>query len=1148
MASCSRCGQDNPQGFRFCGACGGPLAAAHRPADEERKVVTVLFCDLVGFTARSDQADPEDVGAMLRPYHVRLRREIERFGGTLDKFIGDAVMAVFGAPTAHEDDPERAVRCAARLLEAIVELNATQPALALSVRIGITTGEALVVLHPGGETEGVVGDIVNTASRLQGVAPVNGILVGEGTWRATRALFAYEELAPVRVKGKAQPVPVWRLVGARSRFGVDVDQRPVTPFIGRDAELDRLKRRYARTLRERSVRLVTLVGEPGVGKSRLIHEFGRFVDDRQELVSWRQGRCLPYGDGITFSALGEIFKAQAGVLESDPPSQVAAKLDAALEALVGRTSEREWLQARLAPLFGLGGAEGPGADQAELFAAWRRVIEAMAADGPLVLVVEDLHWADAGLLQFLNHLLDSLAEVALLVMAAARPELLDRQPEWGGQKPNASSVVLSPLSDTDTAALIAALLGRPVLPPEVQTLLLEQAGGNPLYAEEFARLLTDRGLLVRHGRTLRLSPGQEIPFPETVQALVAARLDALPPERKALVQDAAVVGKVFWSGALAAISGRDEPMLQAELDELERREVIRPASVSSVQGQTEYAFWHAVVRDVAYAQIPRAGQMRRHQAAAEWLERLAGERLADRAEIIAHHYSQAVALAQATDQQEARLAVLEERARRFLVLAGDRAIGLDVAQARAYYQRALALCPPDHPERPRIVAGTARAAFQSGSVEDAATAYEEAIAGFARHGDVRGQGEALNRLCSVLWDQGETRRARAVLFQAIELLEHEPPGPELCSSYVQMAADRVLSGHSQEAPAWADKALALAEQLGGLPDVEVQALDYRGMARCDLSDFGGLDDLRQALQLALDIGAGNDAAVLYVSLAEPLWVADGPAAALETCRTGIDFSERRGLARTAMWIRAATFGPLADLGRWDEVLTLADEVIAQQRTRGGAYQSVGAATQKAHILLWRGETAAAQPLVRELLPQARDIDDLQILLPALVAGAAVEAAGNPPLAAHLIEELGRAAHERGGGRLYLGLYLAEVVRICMATHQHALASRLIDHAPTRAARHRHARLTARAVLTEAQGDLDNAARLYAQAAERWTRYGHVLERGQGLLGAGRCLLRLNRPQAAAKLRDARTSFAALGARPLLAETDAWLLDATAQNF
>ena len=596
------------------------------------------------------------------------------------------------------------------------------------------------------------------------------------------------------------------------------------------------------------------------------------------------------------------------------------------------------------------------------------------------------------------------------------------------------------------------------------------------------------------------------------------------------------------------IGGRDEQALQEELEELERKELIRAAKVSSVEGQNEYAFWHAVVRDVAYAQIPRAGRMRRHRAAAEWLEHLAGERLADRAEIIAHHYSQAVALARATGEQARRLAELEERARRFLILAGDRAIGLDVAQAHAYYQRALALCPPDHPERPRIVAGTARAAFQSGRVEDAAVAYEEAIAGFARHGDVRGQGEALNRLCTVFWDQGETRRSRAVLLQAIELLEQERPSPELCSSYAQMAADRVLSGHSEEAPAWADKALALAEQLGGLPEVKVQALDYRGMARCDLNDFGGLDDLRQALQLAQEVDAGNDAAMLYLNMAEPLWVADGPATALETCRTGIDFAEQRGLARTAMWIRSDSFGPLADLGRWDEVLTLADVVIAQERTHGGGYQSVGAATYKAQILLWRGEIAAAQPLVLELLSQARDIDDLQILVPALAAAAAVEAAGNPPLAAHLIEELHRETHARGGGQWYLGLYIAGLVRTCMATDQHALASQLIDHAPIRAARHQYARLTAQAVLAETQGDLHKAARLYEQVAERWTQYGHVLERGQGLLGAGRCLARLNRPQTASKLQDARTSFAALGARPLLAETDAWLLDAAAQNL
>ena len=319
---------------------------------EERKVVTVLFCDLVGFTARSDQADPEDVGAMLRPYHVRLRAEIERLGGTLDKLIGDAVMAVFGAPVAHEDDPERAVRCALRMLDAIAGLNQAHPALALSVRIGVNTGEALVRLGPDHQTETVVGDVVNTASRLQGVAPAGGVVVGEPTWRATRNLFEVEQLDPVRVKGKAQPLTIWRVTGARSRLGVDADPRPVTRFVGRDGELRALRERYLQVLREHSVGLVTVVGEPGVGKSRLVRELLRFVDAQRQLVAWRHAHCLPYGEGITFWALGEIVKAQAGILESDLPGPTAAKLAAAVEAVVEDPADREWLKARLAPWSG----------------------------------------------------------------------------------------------------------------------------------------------------------------------------------------------------------------------------------------------------------------------------------------------------------------------------------------------------------------------------------------------------------------------------------------------------------------------------------------------------------------------------------------------------------------------------------------------------------------------------------------------------------------------------------------------------------------------------------------------------------------------------------------------------------------------------
>ena len=480
MRGCSSCGQANPGGFRFCGACGAPLVdASPRPAGEERKVVTVLFCDLVGFTARSDRADPEDVGAMLRPFHARLRGEIERVGGTLDKLIGDAVMAVFGVPAVHEDDPERAVRCALRMLDAIAQLNQAHPDLELAVRIGVNTGEALVALERGADNEGVVGDVVNTASRLQGVAPVNGAVVGEATWRATQALFEYEQLSPVQVKGKAEPVPIWRVLAARSRPGVDVAERPPTPLIGRDEELGTLERCCRRAFTEHAVQLVTVLGEPGVGKSRLVREFAGFVDAQPELVAWRRGHCLSYGEAVGFWALGEIIKAQAGILESDDPSEVAAKLDAAVGAVASDASEREWLKARLAPLVGLTAAGEAPAGRDESFMAWRRFLHLVAGQGPLILVIEDLHWADPALLEFVEEVLDQAGPADLLVVVTARPELLDRRPGWGAGRPNATTFSLAPLDGEQTALLLASLLGQSVLPAEVQSLLLERAGGNP---------------------------------------------------------------------------------------------------------------------------------------------------------------------------------------------------------------------------------------------------------------------------------------------------------------------------------------------------------------------------------------------------------------------------------------------------------------------------------------------------------------------------------------------------------------------------------------------------------------------------------------------------------------------------------------------
>src|SRR5215210_5192431 len=486
MLVCAACGQENPEGFTFCGSCGNPLADEARRPREERKVVTVLFADLVGFTGRSEQLDPEDVRAMLSPYYARLRSELEWRGGTVEKFIGDAVMALFGAPVSHEDDPERAVRAALAIRDAIRQLNELEPALELQLRQAVTTGEALISLdaRPSAGEGMASGDVVNTAARLQTAAPVNGILVNQTTYRATRHSIQYREAAAVDAKGKAEPVTAWEAIGARSRFGVDIEAQAATPLVGRERELASLTDALARARREDSCQLVTLVGVPGIGKSRLVAELFRVIDEDDELIYWRQGRSLPYGESMSFWALGEIAKAQAGILESDSTGEAEQKLRAALEDPIHDESEREWVERHLRPLVGLSVELDATSDRrGEAFTAWRRFFEGIAERSSLVLVFEDLHWADEGLLDFVDHLAEWARGVSLLVVCTARPELLDRRPGWSGGKLNAHMVALAPLADTDAARLLGELLGQAVLPAETQTALLERAGGNPLYAE-----------------------------------------------------------------------------------------------------------------------------------------------------------------------------------------------------------------------------------------------------------------------------------------------------------------------------------------------------------------------------------------------------------------------------------------------------------------------------------------------------------------------------------------------------------------------------------------------------------------------------------------------------------------------------------------
>ena len=1125
MLACPSCGKQLPPGdFPFCPFCTAPLAKVGQPAAlEERKVVSVLFCDLVGFTAQSEAADPEDVRARIRPYHHRVREEIQGYGGTVEKFVGDAVMAVFGAPVAHEDDAERAVRAALRILEAIRDLNENDPALSLQVRVGINTGEAVVALGARPEHgEGfVAGDVVNTASRLQGAAPVNGIAVSEQTYRATDRVFDYEPLDPVHVKGKAEPVPLWRPRAARARLGTDTGRSYRTQLVGRELEKALLIGMFDRATQQRSLQLVTIVGEPGVGKSRLVAELFRYIDKKPDLTRWRQGRCLPYGEGITFWALGEIVKAETGILESDSSQTAWSKLQ---EAVPPDEPERQWLLQRLAPLVGVEAASP--AERRELFTAWRRFLEGLAASRPTVLVFEDLHWADEALLAFLEHLAEWSQGVPLLVVCTARPELNEHHSGWAGGMRNATTINLPPLSDSETAELVSNLGAATVLTDELERTVLEQAGGNPLYAEEFVRLLADRG------------PGSgEVEVPESVQALIAARLDTLTADRKAVIHDAAVLGKVFWVGALADIGGRDPTELELALHELARKELVRPARVSSVAGETEYSFWHLLVRDVAYAQIPRAERARRHRAAASWIERKGGERVEDLAEVLAHHYLQALDLAEALGDRHMS-EELRVPARRFLALAGERALGLDTLQAKSRLERALELVPPDDPERPIFLIRWADAAFQSGGLREAADALDQALAALGPD-DPGASAEALQIRSRLALQLGEGRHVELAA-RAVELLQLEAPGPALISAYTQLAHAQFLSGHYADAITAADRARSLSRDFG-LPE-PARAIHYHGAARARLGQADGLGELEQAVRLLTEQGAGREVASAQGNLAIGRYAIHGPAAALAAFEEGIVFCEQRGLLELGAHLESNCPLALAELGRTQDSLDRIAKCALALEASSFTHALIEPRAVELTIRVARGERGL-RPKAEWLVKTVRKTSAADTTTTGLASAAGALVADSPEEACALLSELEQTAGTRETP--YYAGQLPAMLRTAIAARALELADRLAHGIESGYPLHDYALCTARAQLAEANGQLRRAAALYADASENWRQFGNVPERAWALLGRGRCLSAVGDPAAHQPLAEARDAFASMGYRPALAETEQLLLERVA---
>ena len=1100
MIVCSHCGRENEDDARFCSSCGSALAHTAAAAREERKVVSILFADLVGFTSQAEQLDPEDVRATLSPYYARLRAELERHGGTVEKFIGDAVMAIFGAPVAHEDDPERAVRAAIAIRDAIVEDGRLQ------VRVAVTTGEALVALDARpNEGEGMAaGDVVNTAARLQNAAPVDGILVDETTYRATRQTIVFREAEPVEAKGKAEPVSVWEALEARSRPGVDAAGE-AAPLVGRARELDFLTAALARARVERAPQLVTLVGVPGIGKSRLVYELSRVVDADPELIFWRQGRSLPYGEGVSYWALAEMVKAHAGILETDTPHEAERKLAEAVSGVAADGADR--MSESLRPLLGLAAEAERGGDQrADRFVAWRQFLEGLAERGPTVLVFEDLHWADDDLLDFVDHLVDWVTGVPLLVVCTARPELLERRPGWGGGKPNALTLSISPLSDGETARLLASLLERAVLPAELQTSLLARAGGNPLYAEQFARLVGEAG------------GDEELPLPENVQGIISARLDGLPPGEKQLLQDAAVLGKVFWLGAVCAVGARDRREAEEGLHALERKEFVRRERRSSVGGEEEYAFRHLLVRDVAYGQIPRGARAARHERTARWIEALG--RPDDHAEMLARHYLEALRLQRVSGQEEQ--AEIAERARLAARDAGDRALGLGAFPAAArFYEAALELWPAGDSERPDLLLAYAGSRVDDITLDD--SVLEEAASELLQAGKHEGAAEAQTMLGGIWLNRGDRTKAFEHLEHARRLVEDR--SASAAKAYVLQELSRVamMADDFDRAIELGSQSLQLAEELG-LGAMQSRNLNTLGVAKVHRGDLEGLRDLERAVAIGAAANSHEECGAA-ANLAWTTAVVGDLTRAWELHLEARRTAERLGLDSYLRWQRAEHVFHCHWEGLWEEALATADEFIREVETGSSHYMESACRYIRGSIRLARGDVPGAVADAARGTDGARAAGDPQAVNPCLAFEARARlAAGDADAADALVSELLAAWHRTGVRPPHESVDGAWAMT---DLGRSAELAALLEPAPGTTPWHAAARRIA-------VGDLVGAAEVYSEIGSVPDEAFARLRAAGELVRAGR------RADADAQLRQALPVFAKLGATAWAAEGEALL--------
>ena len=925
VGACPQCGFANPPSARFCSECAAPLlasaagtsaqppmATAGRGAQavSERRMVSVLFADLVGFTPFSEERDAEDVRETLSRYFDVSREIIERYGGTVEKFIGDAVMAVWGAPVAREDDAERAVRAALDLVGIVTTLGP-----GIQARCGVLTGEAAVTL--GATNQGMVaGDIVNTASRLQSAAAPGTVLVGETTQRAAAQSIVFEDAGEQTLKGKAEAVPTWRAVRVVSEIGGrNRSEALEAPFVGRDEELRQIKDLFHATQREGRPRLVSLLGPGGIGKSRLAWEFLKYVDGVAERTWWHAGRSPAYGDGITFWALGEMIRGRAGLLETDDENISREKLAAAVEQHVPDADERRWIQSALLALLGF--EADISSDQ--LFAAWRTFFERMAAVSPVVLLFEDLHHADSGTLDFIDHLMEWSRTVPITVITLARPELLEKRPDWGAGKRTFASIHLEPLPPDEMRRLLAGLV--PGLPPRIADAIIERADGIPLYAVETVRMLLANGQLVLEDGAYRpIAALDEIAVPQTLTSLIAARLDGLDAADRALIEDAAVLGQSFTVAGLAAISGIEAAALEPRLRTFVRRELLMLEADPRSPERGQYSFMQSLIREVAYNTLAKKDRKVRHLAAARYFESLGTDELAGG---LAGHYLAAQRLA--ADQGEAD--ALAAQARIALRGAAERAASLgSYEQAVRFLEQALevATSAEDRLDLHTRAQASAEAGLDPAVVERHAVGRLEAARELGNRPAIAA---ALANHATVVqaW-LGLPQRAAELLEPAwaeFSDLEQTPEGVRLMAA---LAVGNSGSLNNDVALAWVDRYLPIAERLDML-DAIAGGLISRGQILIKMNRAReAMVLLRGGHQLATSINLRDRERVGRVLLTFYAQWSD-PAEGLALAREGLEIARRIGSRLYGFSMVGNGIICALRVGEWDWVQALVEEWI-----------------------------------------------------------------------------------------------------------------------------------------------------------------------------------------------------------------------------